>query len=333
MMDVLEILKTLVEIPSPSGKENEIIDYLMNLLAEMKYDPIVHEIGDVKNIILNPNAEVWIVTHLDTVPIKRKFEFDGVYAYGTGVCDTKGSIVAILLALNELDDLKFGVALLSDEEEGGKGSEILVKYFEPRKAIVMEPTSLKIANVHYGSLEIVAEFNGVPAHGSMPEFGKNAVDIAIDAICKIREAIKPPIEFSIQEIHGGNDEYVIPDHCYFRLDLVFPPEVSSSNVKSAVLRILNEFYAKVRIEEIADGFVSSDEVCSLLESAIENVGLNAEYGAMPSWTDAINLKSAGWDVVVFGPGELQFCHTERERIAIDEIVKAKDVLKALNGIL
>ena len=54
---------------------------------------------------------------------------------------------------------------------------------------------------------------------------------------------------------------------------------------------------------------------------------------MRSWTDAINFREAGWDVVVFGPGELHLCHTERERIKIDDILKAKDVLVALNEII
>ncbi len=329
-MDVLEILRNLVEIPSPSGREDRLIDYLMNLLAGMGYKPAIIEKDCIKDIVLNPDADVWIVTHLDTVPIKRGFSFDGVYAYGTGVCDTKGSITAILLALNEIEELKLGIALLSDEEEGGKGSKIVVESFEPRKAIVMEPTSLKIANVHYGSLEVIAEFRGTPSHGSMPEFGESAIDLAIDAVMRLKKAINEPVKFFIQEIKGGGDEYAIPERCSLRIDFVFPPSVQLSDLKKMVLDLLEN--AEVRIVEEDDGFISND-VVSLLENAIRRVGFDVRYGEMPSWTDAINLKKAGWDVVVFGPGELCYCHTERERIAIDEILKAKEILIALNDIV
>lgn len=329
-MDVLKLLRDLVEIPSPSGKEDRLIDYLMNLLNKIGYDPILVEKEGIKNIVLNPSAEIWVITHLDTVPIKRGFSFDGVYAYGTGVCDTKGSITAILLTLKEVEELKFGVALLSDEEEGGRGSKIFVESFEPKKAIVMEPTSLKIANVHYGSLEIVAEFRGVSAHGSMPEYGKNAIDLAVDAILRLRDSVKKPVKFFVQEIAGGGDEYAIPDRCSLRIDFVFPPEVSLSELKGYLFEILGD--ADIRIVEEDEGFVSND-VASLLEEAVRRAGLRVEYGEMPSWTDAINLRKAGWDVVVFGPGELCYCHTERERIAIEEIVKARDVLVALNDLI
>ncbi len=35
----------------------------------------------------------------------------------------------------------------------------------------------------------------------------------------------------------------------------------------------------------------------------------------------------------FSPSELHLCHTERERIKIDDILKAKNVLVALNEVL
>ena len=331
-MNVVNVLRDLVKIQSPSGKEDELINYIMNILTKIGYEPILYEVESIRNIILNQNSKVWIFAHLDTVPIKRNFEFDGKFAYGTGVCDVKGSIAAILLALNEVDELKFGVAFVSDEEEGGKGSEIIAKHFEPRKAIVMEPTSLKIANIHYGSLEVIATFTGLPSHGSMPEFGENAIEMAIKCVSEIKEKIKTT-KISIIEIRGGSREYVTPDKCIVRLDFIFPPEIRSSELKSNLIKIFSKYNVEVQIEDEANGFVSSNEICLLLEKAIRSAGMKVEYGIMPSWTDAINLKKFGWDVVVFGPGELQYCHTSRERISIDEINKAKEILKSLNRII
>ncbi len=327
-MDVIETLKKLVEIPSPSGKEDRLVEYLMATLED--YDPMVLEEDGIKDLVVNPSADVWVVTHLDTIPPKSGFDFDGTYAYGTGVCDTKGSITAILLALEEVDELRLGIALLSDEEENGRGSKLFVKTFEPKKAVVMEPTSLRIANVHYGSLEIIAEFRGVSAHGSTPEFGVNAIELALDAILRLRKAVKRPVKFLIQEIRGGGEEYAVPETCTLRVDFVFPPNVSPLDVKTKVCEVFGE--AEIETVEEDEGFVSG-EITLLLERALRAAGLRVEYGEMPSWTDAINLRMAGWDVVVFGPGELQYCHTKNERIAVEEIIKAKEVLVALNEIL
>jgi len=53
---------------------------------------------------------------------------------------------------------------------------------------------------------------------------------------------------------------------------------------------------------------------------------------MPSWTDAVNLKCAGWDTVVFGPGKLELCHTPHERVSVYEVVRAAEVLKNLSKV-
>ncbi len=323
-MDALKLLKELVEIESESGEEDEIVSYLIEILYE--FEPVVFEKYNTKNVLINQNADLWIVTHVDTVPVKRKFEFDGVYAYGTGCCDAKASVTAIVLALNEIEDLNFGIALLSDEEEGGLGSRAIVEEFKRRRAIVMEPTELKIANRHYGCLEIDVEFLGSSAHGAYPDMGVNAIEKAM----KVVNELKKMGLCLIQRIEGGSYEYVVPDRCSVRIDFVIPPEVKVDEFEERVLNLLKG--ENCTVVEKAQGFVSGD-VVKLLEMAFDRAGLPIAYGEMRSWTDAINFREAGWDVVVFGPGELHLCHTERERIRIDEIVKAKDVLTALNEII
>ncbi len=323
-MDPLKLLKELVEIESESGKEEEILSYLIDVLYE--FEPTIFEKYNTKNILINQNSDFWIVTHVDTIPVKRKFEFDGFYVYGTGCCDAKASITAIILALNEIEELKFGVALLSDEEEGGLGSKAVVEEFKGRKAIIMEPTELRIAKRHYGCLEIDVEFSGLSAHGAYPDRGVNAIEKAM----KFVEELKGKGLCLIQRIEGGSYEYVVPNKCSMRLDFVIPPEVDVNAFERHILEILRG--ENCRTIEKAQGFVSGN-VVDVLEIALDKVGLPVRYGEMRSWTDAINFKEAGWDVVVFGPGELHLCHTERERIKIDEIIKAKDVLVALNDVI
>jgi len=319
-MSALSTLKDLVEIQSESGSEDRIVEYIVERLKDL--NPSILERDKVKNILINQDSDLWIVTHIDTIPVKRNFEFDGVYAYGTGCCDAKASVTAIILALEEVEP-KFGVALLSDEEEGGRGSKIVAEEFKSRKAIVMEPTNLRIANRNYGSLEIDVEVFGESAHGACK--GVNAIEKAIDLISSLRG-----YDVLIQRIEGGGFDYVVPDRCLFKLDFFIPPEVDFESFKVEVLRKLEG--TKFSIVESSRGFLSG-EIRFILERAIEKAGLNVEYTEMRSWTDAINLREFGWDVVVFGPGELCPCHTERERIKIEEILKAKDVLVALNEII
>ncbi len=322
---VLSLLKELVEIRSESGREDKIVSYLVERLYD--FEPCVFEKYNVKNILINQNSDIWVITHIDTVPVKREFEFDGKYVYGTGCCDAKASVTAIILALEEIDVPNFGVALLSDEEEGGLGSKAVVEEFESRKAIVMEPTGLKIANRHYGCLEIDVEVFGESAHGAYPEKGVNAIEKALDLILRLKDL---GYNFLIQKIEGGSYEYAVPNKCSLRVDFPVPPEESVEDLEVKVGRLLKG--TNYTVVEKSNGFVSG-EVSVLLEKAIERAGLPIEYTEMKSWTDAINLKEGGWDVVVFGPGELHLSHTEKERIRIEEILRAKDVLVALNDII
>lgn len=323
-MNALKLLKELVDIESESGEEDELISYLIEVLYE--FEPAIFEKYNTKNILINQDADLWVVTHLDTVPIKRKFEFDGTYAYGTGCCDAKASIASIILALNEIEELNFGVALLSDEEKGGLGSKAVVEEFRRRRAVVMEPTELKIAKRHYGCLEIDVEFLGESTHGAYPDRGLNAIEKAM----KIVESLKKDVLCLIQRIEGGSYEYTVPDRCSVRLDFLIPPEIDVNVFEKNISEKLKG--ENFTIVEKAQGFVSGG-VTVLLEKAFDRAGFPVIYGEMRSWTDAINFKEAGWDVVVFGPGELHLCHTERERIKIEDILKAKDIVIALNEVI
>ena len=70
---------------------------------------------------------------------------------------------------------------------------------------------------------------------------------------------------------------------------------------------------------------------NFLEAALKKAGVKVEYTEMKSWTDALNLKEK-FDVVVWGPGELPFCHTAEEKIKIEKIKKAYEVLINLRNI-
>ncbi len=326
-MDTLSILKALVEIESPSGKEEKLARYILAYLKELGYDAFMDEL----NVLLSPEKEFIVATHLDTFRVLAPFSFDGEYAYGTGVCDAKASITAILLALERIERLNFGVALFYDEEEGGKGSENFCKKYKPKKAVVMEPTNLTIANVQHGGLEARIRVRGVAAHGANPEKGENAIEKCIKMIEKFKEL--KDVTVSVQFIKGGSEEdYVIPENCEMRVEFMFKPHVKAEEVLANVKQICSN-RTELTVKEIYNGFISR-ETANLLRQAMEKAGLKTVFSEMPSWNDAVNLHYlAGCDTVSFGPGELYPCHTRNERVRLKDIESAAEVLIALNSLL
>ncbi len=322
---VFRLLRDLVNIESPSGKEERIVEYVSEYLEKIGIKFVVDEFG----ILIGENTDLLVTAHLDTVPPKSGFHFDGEYIYGTGCCDDKASVAAILASLKYVNELKYSIALFKDEEEGGTGSKKFIKKYRPKMAIIMEPTSLKIASTHYGSLEVVLKARGVSAHGAYPHMGINAIELCIDIFRKISE--NKWVTASLQMLKGGSDEFVIPDYCEARIEVFFPPEIRSKDVVTYITKI-TPHYVFLEFTDVYDGTYSKT-VHKLLETALVKAGLNAEYTTMPSWTDALNLSAIGADVVVWGPGELYLCHTRKERIRLKEVLDATNVLVSLNDVI
>ncbi len=314
------LLKKLVEIESPSGKEYKLKKFIFEYLENLGYTVLESEYF----LVANPKKDLIVATHIDTLDIKVPFKFDGVYAYGAGVCDAKASVAAMLEAAEE--GVNYTLAFFCDEEEGGKGSKSFVDSWKWGKmAIVMEPTNLKVASTHFGSMDVDVEVKGKAAHASLPEYGVNAVE----KVCELLKELKEALKVTPLKIEGGGDEYVIPDICRLKLDVLIPPEVSLDEVLKK-LEVIKK-YGDFKISDAYEGF-KSGKVVEILEKALRLCGISVEHCCMPSWTDALNLRDK-FDVVVWGPGELHLCHTRFERVKLEDIEKAKNVLIKLNEVV
>ncbi len=311
---MLKLLKELVSIKSISGFESEIRDYIKGKIKEIGFKAKTDDIG---NLIIEGSSDLWFVTHMDTVPIKSEFRYDNEFAYGTGVCDAKGCIAAIIDSLSKMDELRLNFAFFVDEEEGGTGSEHFSKKYLGR-AVVMEPTDMKIAEKQFGSAEVILRFKGDAVHGAYWDKGLNAIDEAFKFAMRLK---KSGLKFSIQKIEGGGDEYLIPDECVMRLSFIFDEGIEKDEfVKNFEVENLkfeiSEFYEPIECDSVKE-----------LEMFVR------EKTVMISWTDAYNLKKNGWIVTIWGPGELINCHTAKERVRIGDIERAAEIISKVNDAL
>ncbi len=317
---ILALLKELTEIESLSKKEKEIREFIIKYLKNLGYSIIEGE----NYIAIDSSSDLIVATHLDTVKIRRNFEFNGGYAYGTGVCDTKGSITAMLLSAEK--GLNYSLVFFEDEEEDGTGSREFVNSWKNGKyVIVMEPTELKIASEHYGGFELLVKVRGKEAHGAYKEFGINAIERAAELI----QIINQKFDANTLKIEGGGDLYVIPAQCSVQFEIFLRPEEKFKEVLKEVDFVKN--YGEYEIDHVYEGF-SAKKVDKFLERALRLSGLESIHAEMKSWTDALNLKDR-FDVVVWGPGELPLCHTYQERIKLEDIKNTIEVLINLNKVL
>ncbi|ACJ16426.1 ArgE/DapE-related deacylase [Thermococcus onnurineus NA1] len=339
-----EILLNLLKIPSPSGSEDRIALHIMEFLHKLDYDVHIESDGEIIDLVVNPDAELFYEVHMDTIPMRAEPFVRGNIVYGTGASDIKGGIAAILLMLEELKkedkDLNVGIVFVSDEEHGGRGSALFMERYRPKMAVVLEPTDLEVHIAHAGNIEAYFEVDGKEAHGACPESGINAIDQTFKMLEELKK-LEPfnakgkyfDAHIGLQELVCDNPYYLIPALCRGRVEARLLPDQEVEDILDLMEPIFEEYTLKYEYTEIWDGYElePDEEIVVLAKKAMEATEID-EFGGMRSWTDAINFVYNGTRTIVFGPGNLDISHTKNEHIDVRDVVTASEFLKALNEI-
>src|SRR5258706_8246074 len=104
-MDLFELTKSLMNIPSVSGDEEAVGFYLRDYLQSLGWTVELQAVlENQKNVIayLNETPRVWLSTHMDTVPPFIAPTEDDEKIYCCGSCDAKGIIAAQITAADLL---------------------------------------------------------------------------------------------------------------------------------------------------------------------------------------------------------------------------------------
>ncbi len=351
----LEELVRLIEIPSPSGDEKAVVDYLearaLQLGLATRRLPVE---GGCDDLVIGCSVEsrLAIVAHVDT--IRPTWQWDGRArvvggeVWGLGAADDKGSVAAALLGLLlaraagvPVDDLPLSLGLTVDEEEGGTGSMALARSLRPRSCLVMESTGLDLAIAEAGVVEVVIRVRGRSAHGSLPEQGDNAVVkaarlvLALDDLALARHA-HPLVSTAVlvQELHGGTDLHVVPDQADVHLDVRVAPGLPVDVVLRELSSLAACHDAEVQAIEVVDAWetpANAPFVRGVRRAVGETLGREPKLSGFPAWTDAHNMvELAGAEAVVFGPGpRLATAHGPDERLALAEVVRCALVIRRL----
>lgn len=219
------------------------------------------------------------------------------------------------------------IVLVIDEENEGKGSEILE--VEAEGAVVLEPTNLNIAIAEAGSIELEITTKGKATHSATPEKGDNAILKALEIYERIknlpflrqRHDLFPKSWVNLGVIEGGCDVGMVPEKCKIQLDVVILPGV---DVEEAIKQIkgLTEEGASLKILDISPPFSveQSEKIVRTLSKAFKEVTQREpKFCGMRSWTDAQNLMAKGIPTIIFGAGDLAQAHSSHESISLKDL--------------
>lgn len=250
--ELLKLHKDLVSISSVSGAEENVGRWLVKYLAgkgyKTAYQPVparetTPEGEDRYNIIAwygpqEPTPKVLVTSHIDVVPpyipygINSEHPSKDTVITGRGSVDAKGSVAAMITALEELRS-RDAASNLEDvmlvfvvgEEVAGEGMRVFsesLRQMDPpatfSAVIFGEPTENKLACGHKGGLFCDLYAKGTGGHSGYPWLGKSANELLIRALAKIVETDLGSSErfgnttVNVGTLDGGVAANVIPEN-------------------------------------------------------------------------------------------------------------------------
>jgi acetylornithine deacetylase len=299
-------------------------------------------------------VELALVGHTDTVPFDQAWtealrltEKQGKL-FGRGACDTKAFIACALTAVAGVDvkKLKQPLALVftADEEIGCVGAKRLAaaRPFNPRYAIVGEPTSLQ--PMHAGKGYCLAEIvvHGREAHSAYPDLGASAIfrtarlierieKIADELKKDFRAAFDPPYTtLNVGLINGGTAKNIVAGACRFTLEWRSVPGQATDHVLNLVNQAAADlkqsdpdFSCEVNAARADESFETAPDsrVVRFLADASGKVPATIAFG-----TEAPSMITLGADAVVFGPGNIRVAHRTGEFVPVNELLDCVTIL-------
>lgn len=345
-----QLLRKMVNIYSPPGKENDLVDFIYSYLKRHGL-PVVRQAVDEDrhNLIVEPDdieAHLLLIGHLDTVEAYDldmcEFRQDGDAVHGLGTADMKSGCAAMVEAMltlwgNGHTGRPVALALVVGEEESGDGARRLVREYDFATAIVGEPTDLAPCLSHHGYLEIQFVTRGRRMHASLAPQAVNAatamLHLLLDTIQHFDRHL-PEAVYNLRDLTSSRSGFAVPDYCEAWVDLHLPAMADMGQL-TLDLEELHERYRNDHPEsDTAIHFSTIDAgyelprrgpLFELLEKVYRLHRLPFNPTSFPSHSDASTLWAAGIKPVLLGPGRLEKAHTADESVDLHQVVQAAQI--------
>ena len=278
--DVLEMARNLIAIPSVSGEERAVMEWVHGWCVSRDIPVEIVSLDEARpNLVItvgDPTSGPIVAMngHLDTVPISDPGAWktdpfdpvigvDGKKLFGRGSSDMKSSTGVMIYLMGLFKDAKLDGALqahiVSDEETSATFGTIHVlnevasgRLPRPDYCLIGEKSDLKVRNAERGLVAFDVTVFGRASHTAAARVtGINAIAKASKAVLalekdldKFHPAVGKPV-ISINLISAGVAHNVVPGECKFSIDRRLIP---GETVESALAEIV----------ETLDGIAATD---------------------------------------------------------------------------
>ncbi|MDK7585755.1 YgeY family selenium metabolism-linked hydrolase [Alcaligenes faecalis subsp. phenolicus] len=200
--DVVSLTQAFVRIPSLSGQEQAMADFVQQVMRDLGFDQIsVDEKGSVLGFVGPAQAPLALLfdAHMDVVPIAGTWTVEPFGAqikdgrmYGRGTSDMKAGLAAALCGAAAAarsgrltQRIAVSASVMEEVIEGYALSHAL-EQCTPGAVVICEPSRLRIMVGQKGRQEILLRLQGRPAHAALPHLGVNPIQAAAKAISALQ---------------------------------------------------------------------------------------------------------------------------------------------------
>ena len=374
MEQLIEAVQKAVQIRSYSDEEGQIAQYLLELMERLGYDEAhIDATGNVIGRVGNGPKILQFDGHMDTVRVEdgdlwQVPPFSGELVagsiWGRGSVDMKSALVTAIFAAAEAKKngllegkTVYVTGTVCEEYCDGVNLRHLNKTcgWKPDYCVICEPCNNIITLGHKGQEQVRIITNGISAHGSAPEKGKNAVYEMAEIIQRVERLNKnlmaqgkggTVVLSDLSSVAASLN--AVPSQCSIYLDRRLGNGETIEQVKSEMDALIAGKDARwevgtlvhtswkgeeLRYEPMHDPWeISKDHpLTAALRRAVETVtGIPVtEYDFWDFGTNAVTPISLGIPCVGFGPGEYKLAHMRDEHCAVEKIQEAFRVYQQL----
>ncbi len=358
---IIDRLQELIRIPSYSGQEQPVQDFIKSELEKSGAHPFMQNHNLVLHLTGQDSSRAFIFNgHVDVVSIGDESRWlhdpwsgvvEGDRIYGRGSTDMKSGIAAMMAVsevISQKDNLPTDVwfTFVANEETDGSGTESFAQWFQEQGfqqqyqeigAIFAEPTQLTSAHFgHQGNFFLKAEIVGDSGHSSNPKL------IKVQAIQEMAGFLQQLQKENVRWTKKHNDPHFPPPSIVatsFESKSGSPNKTPSHAEATLDLRTIPGFHQEAfdRIKLLAArrnialsnlyspapyGYTSLEsKVVQTIKQLLPHVKLEI----FPGSTDLGFLTEIGAEGIIFGPGDMAVAHADNEFVIVDQVLSAPNM--------
>ena len=337
-MDELVLLRDMLEIYSPSGKEGEMAAYLVKQMGALGFRAYQDAVGNAIGVLGEGEQEMMLLGHMDTVEGFIPIRLQDGQLYGRGAVDAKGPLATFILAaarVGSLSDKRIVVVGAVEEEAHSKGARYLLGSFSPQMVIIGEPSGWQHVTLGYKGRLLVTYRLAAPTRHSTaqgPSGSERAVEFwnhLMDYAQEFNQGERfrfHTLDSSLHRItahNGGFEEEVSMD-----MTLRIPFGLDVPSLKEHIREWANGAAVGFSCEDVPYKAGKNNPLVRAFLRAIRARGGRPTFKLKLGASD-MNTVGPVWDcpIVAYGPGDSSLDHTPDEHIQVQEFYQAIEVME------